>query len=346
MRNSIIQKIGLIITSMGIQMNDGADQSLFGLTEEQFWHDPTMQKSAANFGKELLWKRKPGIFIDMPNSIHTNQNTSVPVCGFRSQSSEITHRFTLARTCKLIVSDLQTGEIQTAQFKRNPDIQDEETPSPGWIVEDFSFDLLEQVKLESKFGKFTARILCGPESSNSKSFEIYPNKESKKQPEIESQFKSSRMGGGPPYPLLSLKKLDVKFPPQHQLPGNGTLWDVIVADSNASETHIDLKYQVAGLPRFVYPKNKPHLDENGRRVYASLPVQLLAFDEGRNVIISEKFGVPVMSQPGGSAENLVLEGRISLGMDQLMNKTRKPKSLSIWMISKGHFALTELKLGK
>jgi hypothetical protein len=117
---------------------------------------------------------------------------------------------------------------------------------------------------------------------------------------------------------------------------------MIAEDSTAAETRIDLKYQITGLPRFVYPKEKPHLDENGRRVYAALPVQLLAFDEGRIVVVSEKFGVPVMCPPGGTPESPVLEGRISLGIDQFLDKTRKPKSLSIWVITMGHFAMAEI----
>lgn len=343
MRNAHSIVSGLLLLALGIQMTDGAEKSLFGLTDDQFWHEPTMQKPAMNFSKELLWKRKPGIFIDMPKSIHTNRNNSVPVCGFRSQNSDIAHRFTLAQTCKLVVTDLQTGEIQTAQYKRNPDIQDDEAPSPGWIVEDFSFDLLEQVKLESKMGAFTARILGGPESSNSKSFEIYPDEDSKKQPEIESQFKAARLQGGPTYLPLSLKIFDAKYITQQQIPGDGPVWEVVAQESNPAETRIELKYQVAGLPRFVYPKDKPHLDENGRRVYAALPVYLLAFDENRIAVVSEKLGLPVLAPPSGSSENPILEGRISLGLSGLLNQNRKPKALSIWVISMGHFAMAEIK---
>lgn len=346
MRKTHTMFFGLFLFTLGIQMTDGAEKSLFGLTEEQYWHEPTMQKPAMNFAKELLWKRKPGIFIDMPQAVFTDRKISVPLCGFRSQSTQLLHKFTLARSCKLVLINLQTGEIQAVQFARNPDIQDDVPPSPGWLIEDFSIDLAEQSDLGSKLGKYSARILSGPESSNSRQFALYPKQGEEKNIEFETRLKRFRIEGGPPYPLLSGMVFDAKYNSNQHQTGKHAIWELDTIDSEPTNTRVDLKFRIVGLPRFVYPIDKPQVDEQGHRVYAALPVQLLAFDENRVAAVSENFGVPVLSAPSGSPENPVLEGRISLKLSGLLNSNRKAKVLSIWAISMGHFAMAEIKEAK
>ena len=342
MRNSIVNTLGLIVTSMGIQMSDGADKSLFGLSEDQFWHEPIKQKPAVAFSTALLFDDKRGIFIDMPQVVHLDQHKSVPLCGFRSDDKEFLYRFQTAQTCKLVVTHISTGNIEVVQVDKTPDIRPN-PPSPGWFIESLDLNLLEQLNLGPKLGKYTARILCGPDSSNSRSFELYPKKGSKQLPETKSRLDLAGKAGGPPLPPISVKKFDVGFSAQLHFPGTGPVWEVVAQDSNPAEIRIELKFQVSGLPRFVYPKDKPHMDENGHRVYAALPVHLLAFDENRIAVVSEKLGLPVLAPPSGSSENPILEGRISLGLSGLLNQNRKPKALSIWVISMGHFALTEIK---
>ena len=161
--------------------------------------------------------------------------------------------------------------------------------------------------------------------------------------------------GGSIFPLADAKALPLRHEalPAPQAPSASpgaavghapaNLWKLTAAKDAGGKPVIQLEYRVAGLPRFVYPKDQPHVDANGKRVYAVLSVLLAGFDANRSLAVNRKVGLPVMAAPTGDEAAPVLSGKVSLDLESLIRLKPTPaeaahgqaghRTLSLWAMA-------------
>jgi hypothetical protein len=186
-------------------------------------------------------------------------------------------------------------------------------------------------------------LVNGPDASNTREFQIIPKSPGGSSTEFLARTADLRMEGGSPYPLVPNGVYDLRQNPSIVSIDPGPIWNIKIDTRIASHPRLELEYQLEALPRFVYPKAEHHLDEKGNRVYANLPIMVLAFDENRSLVIFEKIGLPVISIPGGTTENPTLGGHASFSIQSFMKGKNIPKRLSVWAVTLDHRCLAEIK---
>lgn len=317
-----------------------------GLSGDQYWQKPLHQDSVLAFGADLLSRDVEGIFIDAPSKVHLDKRGSVPLSVLRSGSTQELFRRPIAAVGQLVVVHLDSGALQAVKAGDPPHPDpDFEEPSPGWSVEPLHVDLAESVNLGPGLGRYAAYILSGPEASNLREFTLFPSAEAETEPETAEAIRQLRETGGPSLSLLLRKSADLiheaTVPEADPFP----LWKLSHFQDAEGRSRLSLAYRLEGLPRFVYPKERPHLDETGRRVHANLPVLLLAFDGKRALLLRKAIGLPVVTAPSGDPERPVLAGHASLDLGKLLDLRRRPEGLTLWALTLDQMAKIELESG-
>lgn len=337
----------LLLQLTGSKMQDmpaPSPKSPFGLEGEQYWNKPLQQQGALDFGSALVDKDVDGIFIDAPSKVYLNQHKTVPLAAIRSGSTGKLQRFSLNTTARLVLTHLETGKIQIVKPGETPvPDPDEPAPSPGWTVQDLETDLAESLDLGPKLGRYAAWMVCGPESSNQRVFALFPSVETESGKETRESLDRLRHEGGPPLPLLIGKTVDLIHEAQNPPEGKAPVWKLSDEPDAQGRHRLHLEFHLEGLPRFAYPKDRPHLDERGKRVHASLPLLLVGFDENRSPVLVKNLGLPVVAEPGGEEGKPILSGHVSLDLGALVKSRPSSKTLSLWAFSMDQGAMVEIE---
>jgi hypothetical protein len=119
-------------------------------------------------------------------------------------------------------------------------------------------------------------------------------------------------------------------------------WQLAAAPAGTEGHRVHLGFRIAGLPRFLQPKDKPLLDEDGKRVLATLPVFLVAFDEDRVVVLSNHIGLPIALGPGLDPEKPLLMGHVSIDLETQMKPLKPGAKLTLWAVAMDQKAKLEL----
>lgn len=336
----------LLLTLTGSKMHNQPTAPIpgpFGLEGDQYWNKPLQQKSAMAFGSSLVDKDVEGIFIDAPATIHLDKHGTVPLAAFRSGSTLKLRRFSLRTTTQLVLIHLETGRIQMAKAAETPPMDvNEPEPSPGWAMEDLEVNLAESMDLGPRLGRYEAFMVCGPESSNPRTITLFPSVETEAAKATLESLALLRKEGGPPQPLLVGKTVDLIHEPVKPAGGKEALWKLSHMLDGQGRHRIHLEYHLEGLPRFAYPKDRPHLDEKGKRIHANLPVLLAAFDENRSLVLVKNLGLPVMAEPVGEAGKPVFVGHVSLDLGTLVKPGPAAKALTLWVFSMNQRSMIEV----
>lgn len=317
-----------------------------GLSGDQYWQKPLHQRPVLAFGADLVSRDVEGIFIDAPAKVHLDRRGSVPLAVLRSGSTQELFRRPLGAVGQLVVVHLDSGGLQAVKAGDPPPPDpDFEEPSPGWSVEPLHVDLAESVDLGPALGRYAAYILSGSEASNVRELTLLPSAQAEAEPETAEAIRQLREAGGPLLPLLRLESVDlIHETPAHEA-GSFPLWKLSHFQDAAGRSRLSLTYRLEGLPRFVYPKERPHLDETGRRVHANLPVLLLAFDGQRALLLRKALGLPVVTAPTGAPERPVLAGHASLDLNRLLDLRRGPERITLWALTLDQRAMIDLEFG-
>jgi hypothetical protein len=219
-----------------------------------------------------------------------------------------------------------------------PKDPDFEEPSPGWSVEPLEIDVAEAVDLGPRLGRYAAYVLAGAEASNVRVFALFPDAESEAEPETAESLRQLREAGGPLLPLQLRKPVELIHGSAPEA-GPQPIWKLSQGMDKEGRLRLQLEYRLEGLPRFLYPGDRPHLDETGQRVHAQLPVMLLAFDGKRSLILRKALGLPVMTPPSGGPSRPILSGRVSMDLLRLLGRSVLPERLSIWALTLDQRAL-------
>lgn len=314
-----------------------------GLEGEQYWNKPLQQKSAMDFGSSLVDKDVEGIFIDAPAMIYQDKHGTVPLAAFRSGSTRKLQRYSLRTTTQLVLIHLETGKAQMAKAAETPPTDaDQPEPSPGWAMENVEVDLAASMDLGPRLGRYAAFMVCGPERSNPRTFALFPSVESEAAKETRESLALLRKQGGPPQPLINGKTVDLIHEPMKPAEGKDAVWKLSHFPDGQGKHRIHLEFQLEGLPRFAYPKDRPHLDEKGKRVYANLPLLLAGFNENRSLVLVKNLGLPVMAEPGGEEGKPILSGHVSMDLGTLMGPKPAAKALTLWAISMDQLSKVEI----
>lgn len=317
-----------------------------GLSGDQYWRKPLHQAPVLAFGADLLSRDVEGIFIDAPSKVHLDRRGSVPLAVLRSGSTQELFRRPLGAVGQLVVVHLDSGALQAVKAGDPPPPDpDFEEPSPGWSVDPLHIDLAESVNLGPGLGRYAAYILSGPQASNLRELALFPSTQSEMEPETAEAIRQLREAGGPLLPLLPGKSVDLTHEAAAPGAGPDPIWKLSHFQDAAGRSRVALEYRLDGLPRFVYPKERPHIDETGRRVHANLPVLLLAFDGKRALLLRKAVGLPVVAAPSGGPERPILAGHAALDLGKLLDLRRRPERLTLWALTLGHRAMIDLESG-
>lgn len=315
-----------------------------GLEGEQYWNKPLQQRSAMDFGSSLVDKDVEGIFIDAPARIYQDKHGIVPLAAFRSGSTQKLRRYSLRTTTQLVLIHLETGKIQMAKAAETPPTDaDQPEPSPGWAMENLEVDLAASMDLGPRLGRYAVFMVCGPESSNLRTIALLPSAESEAAKETLESLALLRKEGGLPQPLLIGKTVDLIHEPLKPVEGKEAVWKLSHILDGQGKHRIHLEYRMEGLPRFAYPKDRPHLDEKGKRAYANLPLLLAGFDENRSLVLVKNLGLPVMAEPGGEEGKPILSGHVSLDLGTLLRPNPAAETLTLWAISMDQRSMAKIE---
>jgi hypothetical protein len=119
-------------------------------------------------------------------------------------------------------------------------------------------------------------------------------------------------------------------------------WQLAAAPAGTEGHRVHLGFRIAGLPRFLQPKDKPLLDDDGKRVVATLPLFLTAFDENRIVVFSRHIGLPIALGPGLDPENPLLMGHVSFDLETLVKPPKPGTKLTLWAMAMDQKAKLEV----
>jgi hypothetical protein len=315
--------------------------SPFGLSGEQYWQKPLGQPGPLAFGSELLRKdsKAKGIHIDAPPQVLLDKHKTVPLIAFNSNSTADVLHFGLKETGQVVLVHLETGTLRMAKAAESP-LKDPNRPEPGpgWVVEDLETDAAE-AGLGPRLGRYAVFMLNGHDSSETKVFSVYPSAAAEHAEETQTALKSLRHEGGAPS-MASVKALRLRHEPLPQLPQGAMPWS-LAADSGTGGHRVRLGFRIAGLPRFVHPKEQHVVDDEGKRVFATLPVFLAAFDGNHVAVFTRQLGLPIAAGPGGDAENPTLTGHVSFDLETLM-QAKPGAPITLWAIAMDRKARLEL----
>jgi hypothetical protein len=316
-----------------------------GLSGDAYWRKPRHQRAVLDFGSALVEKDVEGTFIDIPSKVHLDGRGSIPLVAVRGGSTRELFLRPLAAVGQLVVAHLESGALQAVKAgeppPRDPDFEE---PSPGWSMEDLEADLAEAVNLGPRLGRYAAYVLCGAEASNLREFSLFPSAGAETDPETAERIRQLREAGGPLLPLLHRGSADLVHEPEPTPPGSEPLWRLAHIPATGGRSRLHLEYRLEGLPRFVYPGERPRLDETGRRVYANLPILLLGFDGTRALVLRKALGLPVVTAPSGVPERPVLQGHVSLDLEMLLSQAM-PGRLTLWALTLDRRAMIDLGSG-
>ena len=320
--------------------------SPLGLSGEQYWSKPMGQPSVRAFMLDLLDKDSEGkgLHIDSPSKVYLDQHKSVPVIAFQSDSTKNVVRYGLRRSSHIILAHLETGKLNMAKAAdtpmRDPNAPNAE-PGPGWVIDQVVADAAE-AGLGPGLGRYAVFMISGADASLTRTFSVFPSAAAETASETKVALKGLRHEGGPIRPLASAKLLRLRHEPLPPLKDGVMPWSLAADTSGQGGHRVHLGFRIAGLPRFVYPKDKPVLDEDGKRVLANLPVFLVAFDADRVVAISEHLGLPLFAGPGTDPEYPSLTGHVSFDLETLIKPQKPGTKLILWAIAMDRKAKLEL----
>ncbi len=311
-----------------------------GLSGTEYWNDPLFHTSDKS--DKMMNEQKEEMVIDAPGKVFLDSHTTIPLVCLRSLNKEF-YRFRLKTTTQLIVTHLETGKIRCTKLGLSP-ARIESPPSPGWMVEDILVDLNEIMDLSPSLGHYDAWIVCGPEASNQRGFQIYPSKEAENRKETIRALMELRAIPSLDEPKNQPPRIDLINSIDMDFKADETVWKLTQEKDEKGKARLRLKFKIKGLPRFNFPKDKPIIDASGKRVFASLPIHLVGFDEDRTLIISERVNIPIINNPSGDNERPWFSGNVAIALKPLLNPNQKPKLLSFWAICMNHRDFQEIKL--
>ncbi len=318
--------------------------SPFGLSGEQYWVKPMDQRSVIAYATDLSYKDKEGqgIHVDVPPKVYTDRHKDVPLIAFNSNSFADLHHYPLRRTAQIVLVHLETGKAGIAKAADTP-ASDPNAPAwesqPGWSVEDLIADAAEP-GLGPRLGHYAVCMLNGPDASETRRFAVYPSEAAEIKPETAKALERLRGEGGPPLPALKPGQLGLV----HQQPKVVTEnhWKIAIVPGKDGKW-LHLSYRLQGLPRFLFPKDHPHSDETGKRVYGVLPVLLAGFDGNRALVLNRQIGIPVITQPAGDKDHPVLGGYVSMPLDSLVDGKTGPLTLYAFALDQRAVAEAEIR---
>lgn len=323
-----------------------AAESPFKLSGEEYWTKPLWLPHVREYASELARKTEKGqgLYIDMPPKVHLDKHKNVPIVALYSDSFANMDRFELRKTAHIVLTHLETGKVNMAKAADTP-VKDPNAPeydgSPGWTVDELEADAADAVVLP-RLGRFAVFLINGPDASNTLIHSEYPSAAAETAPETKVALKGLRHEGGSPIPTASVKALKLRHEALPQLKDGAMPWQLAVAPGATEGRRVHLGFRIPGLPRFLQPKDKPLLDDDGKRVLATLPVFLVAFDQDRTVIMSKHIGLPIAAGPGLEPEAPTLTGHVSFDLETLV-KPRKPgEKITLWAIAMDRKAKVEL----
>lgn len=324
-------------------------ESPFKLSGEQYWSKPLELPHVMDFASELARKTEKGrgLYIDMPSKVYLDKHQDVPLPSLHSNSFANLDRFALRMTAHIVSTHLETGKIAMAKAADTP-VRDPNAPDgdsgPGWSVEQLQADAADAVTLP-RLGRFAVFLLNGPDASHTLIRSEFPSVAAETASETKAALKALRHEGGSPQPAASIKALKLRHEPLPPLKEGAMPWQLAAAPpGNAGQGghRVHLGFRIPGLPRFLQPKDKPLLDDDGKRVLATLPVFLIAFDADRTVVLSRHLGLPITAAPGPDPEVPLLSGHVSFDLETLM-KPRKPgDKLTLWAVAMDRKAALEV----
>lgn len=302
-----------------------------GLQGDQYWSKPLEQPGPMAFGERLVDKDLDGLFLDAPPHVPLDKRRSIPLVVMRGGETVRLYRNPLRAIGQYIAVHLETGRIQMAKAAETPPRETEsEEPSPGWSMESLESEFSEVLDLGPRLGRYRVRILCGNQSSPARDLELFPTADPAAPQEIQKGLTRLREEGGPPHAPLQGKTLGLAHAGAPAGDPKDPLFKIAVSPDAAGRPILHLAYRLLGLPRFVFPTDKPRLDADGKRIHASLPVLLAGFTEEGHAAFQLATGLPVMAAPGGDPKRPLLAGQLSLDLKALAGPAWKGKGLSVW----------------
>ena len=312
----------------------------FGLKDEQFWNKPLWQEPVVDFRVDLGDGLHDGMFLDTPDRIYADRHKTIPLAMIRSARTDKLYDYNLRTTTRLVVSHLETGTIQVVKVgepgpaKKRPD-------SPGWASTELEADLMSIADLDPGIGSYQVMLLCGPESSNRKTFSMYPSLALEKDKTTLLALEKLRKEGGSPARTVDPIALDLRKAVPSS-PGGPARWKAALNRTPNGEVRLSLEFNLPILPRFILPLDMQEVNPDGSKTRVILPVFLAGFDENRSLCLSVFLGLPIGDAPKGASDTPVLASAMDLSLSALLGKAMPKKILTVWALSMDDAALAEL----
>ncbi|KMQ49683.1 hypothetical protein CHISP_3401 [Chitinispirillum alkaliphilum] len=321
------------------EKTSGNQYGPLGLTEEQYWNEP-ISNINETIVEDKLWNSEEVMVIDLPLNIYLDKHNSTPLICLRTIESSKRKKYSLKTTTWLFSVYLESGETSLVKLTRSPDRANNRNSSPGYVAEWVNTDLENLLSISSNIGRNKVTLVCGPEISNSRITEIIPSSDNQQHyGEILESIRNKPLSpSGKMLQELIFKHLD-----SEHINKSEKVWNVDKKQED-EDFIISLLYRIDGLPRFIYSNETDVIDINGSKVYGAFPIRLVGFDENRELIINKQTTLPILREPEGNFENLIISGHIEFSLSELLLPGKEYKTVYLWIFGMEHQGFLEVSL--
>ncbi|MDG5816824.1 hypothetical protein QA601_17135 [Chitinispirillales bacterium ANBcel5] len=328
-------------------MDEMNDQTAgpFGLSGEQYWDNPMANKN--DLASQRLSNNEYGLLVDGPPEVFLQDHSTVPVLALRVIETYRSVKYSLSTTTQVVSVHLETGAVIVRKLTPYPPPPlpdfEEPPPAPGSIAECIDEDLMEISSIQSDLGSNRVFLLCGPEISNKIMMKIVPGKRGISYKEYR-EVVDARYNIQTPFPITgSVNKLEIERlnPPEPN--SENTVWEMNALKEGEADYRITMTFNIKGINRFIFPEENRPLDNNNNTVFASIPLAMIVFDQDRNTILREQFGIPVTEEPLIYNDDIWLRGGISFLLSNLIDPGMY-QYLYTWFICMDNIQMLKIEL--
>ncbi len=335
--------VALIFFSWGFNMS--IDKGPLGFSGQDYWNAKNI--SLGDISGPWLWDEISKIVIDVPSKVDLGEHSSIPLICLRTGSKEKFRLFSLKLTSQLVLVHLESGTIIIDKLTKSPDRLNTHKTSPGFISDRAQVNLLEKIDPSLAIGKFVAKIICGPEASNQRFFEIIPEKRNEGMTGSLSALETFRQVGAPPTNYHYFDSLEIQQLPLDTDVKRVSKWIISkAATGSSSKFQVRLSFKVQGLPKFVFPQKKVILDSKKRKIYGYIPISFIGFDEDRQLVVQQSLDMPIFIKPEGESDSPWLSGHVIMDVSAMLPAAGKMSALSLWVFSMDQSGMLEFEILK
>lgn len=316
------------------------------LSGEDYWEEPLTHKG--DIGFKRIRAEADGMVLDAPPVVDLSVHSTIPVLCHRSGPTEKLFRFNLKTTAQLIVSHLETGDVQLTKLAPSPDRRTDSPPSPGWTTDWLEVDLDQKADLGPKMGRYAVWTVCGPEASNVRIIDLRPSGLALNSREFREGIRELNERGHAEISADRLRMSDFRHLPLKKAEAPESHWTLTPEPDPNGFSRLHLCFRIQGLTGFVYEEGKQPYGDDGRKIYGHIPALIFGFNPSRNLWFKSALDVPIVEMPSGPRSHPILSGNVTFRIPASDRKDFFAAPLDVWVtaMDQGAHAVVAAHPGK